>query len=100
LKRVAFSVTGCDLPFSVSVPASDASLSPSKVKVSATKRAVGLTAMLNMRSPRRKPCSDAVAVLALARSIVMSALPLFVARSSITVPSFACSRPRCVDVPM
>jgi hypothetical protein len=63
-------------------------LSPSKVKVSPTKRAVGLCATLNRRSPFSEPSSDDDAALRVVRSRVMSALPVLAARSMTTLPSF------------
>src|SRR6478735_2992752 len=83
----------------VSVPATDATLAPSKVKASPTKRAVGFWAALNARSPLRKFSSADEAMLTLAMSTTTSALPVLAARSRRMLPSLTWNLPRCVDVP-
>ena len=82
------------------VPATDDSVSPSKVNASPTKRATGLRLTLKRRSPFSVAWNAGSPTLRVLVSIVMSALPVLAARSRTTAPSLASKWPRCVDIPM
>ena len=99
MKLLAFSVTGLVLPSSVSVPVTSVTLSPLKLNLSATNRAVGNSAAFKKSLLCRCLSKAAVPVLIELVSIVRSTLPVLAALSSVTVPLLRSKRPRLVEVP-
>jgi hypothetical protein len=82
------------------MPSTSVSLSPLKLNLLLTKRAVGNLAALKKSSLNRCLLKGSTPVLIEPTSMVMSTLPVRAVRSNCTVPSFLSKRPRRVEVPM
>ena len=97
-KFVTLKLTGLVTPIIVKSPSTWTTRSPSNVSLSDLNVSVGNFSTLKNRSPLTIASSLASKVRIDVASIVMSMLPFFASRSSITLPDTLPKLPRCGDM--